>query len=293
MLSFADLTLQAARDRAACVFADAGIEDAVADATALLCHAAGINRAGLIANGDALLAPERQPAFAACVERRLAREPVTRIVGKRGFWDIELHVAPDVLDPRADSETIVSTALEIFGARRSEPLRMLDLGCGSGAIVCALLDQFPEARGVAVDLSGPACALTRDNARLCKVMDRLLVEQKDWNSGLPSGHYDLIVSNPPYIRTGDIAGLDPEVHLHDPALALDGGEDGLNAYRSLAAVTAAHLDPAGWMLLEIGFDQSGDVGDILKAAGWHSIVAYRDLGGHIRVLAAQPPPDRL
>jgi release factor glutamine methyltransferase len=288
MNAFASLTLLAARDRAAGLFADAGIEDAVSDATALLCHAAGITRAGLIANGDAPLPPDGQIAYAACVERRLAREPVTRIVGKRGFWDIELRVAPDVLDPRADTETLVAAALEIFADRRREPLRILDIGCGSGAIVCALLDQFAEASGLAIDVSAAACSLTRDNARLCGVAPRLTVQQQSWHSGI-SGQYDLVVSNPPYIRTGDLPALDPEVRKWDPVLALDGGADGLDAYRDLIRLAAPLLTPGGWLLLETGYDQGPDVTALLEAAGWREIRAFRDLGGHVRVLAARPP----
>ena len=286
--AFAGLSLRSARDRAAGLFADSGIADAASDATTLLCHAAGITCAGLIADGDAPLRPDQQKAYAACVERRLAREPVTRIVGRRGFWDIELRVAPDVLDPRADTETLVAAALEIFADRGHEPLRILDLGCGSGAIICALLDQFTAASGLAVDVSAAACSLTQDNAHLCGVASRLTVRQQSWHSGI-SGQYDLVVSNPPYIRTGDLPTLDPEVRNWDPLLALDGGADGLDAYRDLLRLTVPALNPGGWLLLETGYDQRPDVTTLLETAGWRAIRAFRDLGGHVRVLAARPP----
>ena len=248
-------SLQDARNWAAGRFADAGIEEARADAIALTCYATGLTQLDFHRQPDFELDAGQRALLHECVRRRLAREPLTRIIGRRSFWEIDLLVEPDVLDPRADTETLVRTALQLLGERPDRVLRIADLGSGSGAIICALLDQWSNASGIAIDLSPQACALTAANARACNVADRLTVLNRSWGPDLP-GRFDLVISNPPYIRTADIAGLDPEVRLWDPQLALDGGADGLNAYREIAAIAPALLEPEGWLILETGYDQA-------------------------------------
>ena len=252
----------------------------------LLCDAVQIARLAFLQEPEQVLTPQQRERFLASVERRLAREPVTRIIGKRGFWDIELAVARDVLDPRGDTETLVEAALQIFDAKPDRPLRVADLGCGSGAIICALLHQWPTATGIAVDLSPQACALTQINAQSCGVAGQLSVLQRSWAGGLP-GPFDLVISNPPYVPSADIAQLAPEVRLWDPALALDGGRDGLDAYRALSRIVPASLSVGGWLVLEVGFDQAASVTAILTEAGFGSVQTFADLGGHTRTLAAQ------
>ena len=264
-------------------FQNAGAPDAAVDARLLLCAAAGIDHAALIRDPDVPLddaALERLNDFA---RRRVAREPVTRILAARGFWSLDLDVAPGVLDPRPDSETLIDAALAMSADRQGENLHIADLGCGSGALLCAFLDVFDAATGVGVDLSPEACRLTRQNLRRCGQSHRGRVIEADW-AHIEAQCFDLIVSNPPYIATHEIDGLDPEVRDHDPRLALDGGLDGLRAYRSLATAIPALLAPAGIAIVELGQGQGPDVAGIFAAAGLRPVRSQRDLQGIERAL---------
>jgi release factor glutamine methyltransferase len=180
----------------------------------------------------------------AFVIRRLAGEPVDRIVGRRGFWTLDLAVTPDVLSPRPDTETIVRAALEHAVGDRDRPRRILDLGTGSGAILLALLAELPQAHGTGMDISAAALAVAQANARANDLDDRTEWRQGSWAKGIP-GRFDLVVSNPPYIPSADIAGLDIEVRDHDPVLALDGGADGLDCYRAILPALPDLLAPEG------------------------------------------------
>ena len=266
-------------------FAAAGIEDPAIDARLLLCAAARIDHAALIRDPDLPL-EEVADALEAMARRRMAREPVTRILGSRGFWSLDLLVRPDVLDPRPDTETLVDAVLDLFGDRQAEPLRLADLGTGSGALACALLDVFEQGTCVAVDLSPAACAAARENLAQCGFGHRGQVRQGSWEAALP-GDYDLVVSNPPYIPTGDIPGLDPEVRAHDPLLALDGGPDGLTAYRQIAALLPRLLALGGAVVLEVGIGQADEVAALLTAAGLRDVGAKSDLGGIARAVIAR------
>lgn len=252
-----------------------------------MCEAAHIDRLELIANPHRPLTQAARDAFLAFVTRRLNREPVTRILGRRGFWDFDLEVAPGVLDPRADSETLVRAAVELLGKRRTDPLQILDIGCGSGALICALLREFPHAIGTAIDISEAACGLTRRNAVTTQTAERLQILVGSWNDAA-QGPFDLIVSNPPYIPARHLENLDPEVRDWDPHLALDGGKDGLDAYRDLASLLPSRLVPGGWCILEIGFDQAASVPEILRLGGFEEIRTFKDLSGHVRVIGAKP-----
>lgn len=263
-------------------FQAAGVPDCAHDARLLLCAAAAIDHAALIRDPDAPLDEEARAALAGFAARRLGREPVTRILGERGFWSLDLDVAPGVLDPRPDSETLIDAALKAFGERQDDELRIADLGCGSGALLCALLDTFPRARGLGVDLSRAARDLTARNLARCGLLARGQVLQSDW-AALGEGEFDLIVSNPPYIPTGDIAGLDPEVRDHDPASALDGGPDGLDAYRALAALLPRLLASDGVAIIELGAGQTRVVAEIFTAT-MRVDGAQRDLAGIERAL---------
>jgi release factor glutamine methyltransferase len=219
--------------------------------------------------------------------RRAAREPVSRILAKRGFWTLDLDVAPNVLDPRADTETLVALALRLIANRRDEPLSFLDLGSGSGAILCALLAESPAAWGVAVDLSAPACDATRANLAALGLESRASVLRGRWAEAI-SGRFDVVVSNPPYVKSADIATLAPEVTLHDPALALDGGADGLACYREIAAELPRLLKDDGVALFEAGAGQIGEISAFLEIAGLEIAGVERDFGGHERAVAARP-----
>lgn len=216
--------------------------------------------------------------------RRLAREPVHRILGRRAFWTLDLAITPAVLDPRPDTETLVEAALALAGPRR--PARILDLGTGSGALLCALLVEWPEAIGIGVDRSIEACRVARRNAEVCGLGARALIVAGDWGAGL-AGPFDVVVSNPPYIPSDAIRGLDPEVRDHDPALALDGGADGLDAYRAIVPLAARLLGPGGLLAVEVGWTQAADVAELLVRAGLDDVGRRRDLGGRERVVSGR------
>jgi release factor glutamine methyltransferase len=262
-----------------------GIEQPEREAALLLTSASGIRAVDLILAPEAELgaAAEGIEAFAA---RRAAGEPLSRIFGRREFWGLAFTISPDVLDPRADTETIVDAALAEM-AGRAEPLRVLDLGVGSGALLCALLTVFPRATGVGVDLSERAAAVARANVAALGLEARGEIRVGDWGEGLEAP-FDLIVSNPPYVRSGEIAGLSREVREQDPRLALDGGADGLDAFRALTPCLARLLEPSqGRYFLEIGEGQSEAVRAILTRGGLEVSGTRRDLSGRERVVAGR------
>ncbi len=273
--------LAATRDLAA-----SGVPDPQADARILLCAAAGVDRAVLITDPDRPLGAEAEARFAAHIERRLAREPVSRILGRRAFWSLDLEITPAVLDPRPDTETLVAAALAQLGGRRDTPVRILDLGTGSGAVLCALLWACPAARGWAVDRALGACRVARDNLLRCGFAARSLVVCGDWGAALGAARFDLVLSNPPYVETAAIARLDADVRLYDPHVALDGGVDGLDAYRIIARQAPALLAPGGAVFLEVGAGQAGTVAALLENAGLHGLGITRDLAGIDRVVGA-------
>ena len=259
----------------------AGIAEASTDARHLLAHALGVGRDRLVLMGPDAMPPEAATRLEQAVARRIAREPVTRIIGQRLFWGRLFTVTPDVLDPRADTETLIATALE-----GPAPQRLLDLGIGSGAIAVTLLAEWPDATGVATDISIAALNVARDNAQALGVASRLELIRSDWFEAV-SGRYDLILSNPPYIAAEEMPDLSPEVRLHDPAIALSPGGDGLDPYRVIAAQAPAYLTPAGRLIVEIGWQQGADVTAIFRAAGWRDLRLILDMEGRDRVLIAR------
>ena len=258
------------------------------DARLLLQHATGLSREDLIVEPERQVAPGIAENFRALIARRQAHEPVSRILGEREFYGRPFRLTPAVLDPRPDTETIVNLALPLM----NRDCRILDLGTGSGAIIVTLLAERPDAAGVAVDLSPAALAVAAVNAETLGVARRINFIPGNWFepvSGSPlSGRFNLIVSNPPYIPAGDIAGLEPDVRNYDPHLALIGGSDGLDSYRSIAAGAGLYLAPGGTVLVELGAGQAEDVKAIFVKAGYHLVQQAIDLGGHIRGLAFRP-----
>lgn len=218
----------------------------------------------------------------AMTARRLAREPVTRILGQNGFFGLDLKITPDVLDPRADTEILVEAALELLDPQVKAP-KILDLGLGSGAILCALLKEAPKAFGVGVDISPAACALARQNFEANGVAGRARVVCGDFAAAIAQ-KFDLVVSNPPYIALTEKSELEPEVLDHDPALALFAGADGLDAYRTIAASLDRLLTEQGVALLEIGWRQGGVLQKLFAEHGFGDSRLRRDLGGRDRVL---------
>jgi release factor glutamine methyltransferase len=215
--------------------------------------------------------------------RREAGEPVWRILGEREFWGLPFRLSPATLEPRPDSETIVEAALKELAGRNTEPLSLLDLGTGTGCLLIALLSELPNASGLGVDLSEEACRTATGNAALNGLAERASFRQGSWTDGL-TGRFDLILSNPPYIPSGEIAGLAVEVREHDPLLALDGGEDGLGPYRIFARTLPPLLAPGGRIVFEIGAGQGPDVVALMQAGGLEFRGSRNDLGGHERAL---------
>ena len=262
----------------------AGVDAADEDARALLLVACGIDRLALVTAAAAPVSESEAQQYRSLLDRRAAGEPTSRILGRRAFWTLDLEVRPGVLDPRPDSEALVRLALRVGRRHRRAPRRILDLGCGSGALLCAVLDEFADAHGVGVDLSDEACAATRANLAACDFGRRAAVFRGRWSAALV-GPFDLIVSNPPYIRAGDIAGLDREVRDHDPRLALDGGPDGLDAYRELFAGAPDILGRDGVIAVEFGSSQAGDVERLANGRGLQKIDAEQDISGRPRASA--------
>jgi release factor glutamine methyltransferase len=247
------------------------------DAELLLAHALGITRERLL-----LDPPTAVPdSFWPLVERRAAQEPVAYIVGRRAFWTIELAVGPGVLVPRADSETLIEAAVAHF-AGTDGPGTILDLGTGPGTLLLAALAEWPTARGVGVDASDAALDYARRNAADLGLVERVTLSRGDWTAGL-EGRFDLILCNPPYIGTDE--ALPPEVAAYEPAEALFAGADGLDDYRTLAPLIAAHLAPGGCACIEIGHTQAAAVTALLEAAGL-GVALRQDLGGRDRCLIA-------
>ena len=270
-------------------FAAEGIELAPRDARILLQGLLGIDGTALLTRPEKLLGDAAERVGDA-VGRRLAHEPVSRILGVREFYGREFIVTPDVLDPRPDTETVVDVALEIVRANglQSEALQIADIGTGSGILIATLLMELPHAHGVATDVSGAALAVAQKNAECLGVASRTSFIETRGLDGC-AGPFDLIVSNPPYIAAGDILGLEPDVRDYDPQLALDGGADGLDVYREIAEI-ARNPQRTMRLVLEIGAGQASDVTDIFISAGWRPLKQRKDLGGHVRVVAMEIHP---
>jgi release factor glutamine methyltransferase len=269
-------------------FALAGIDSGMTDARALIGAALRLSRAQLLAQSDRLLEPREIAAIDALAARRMKREPVSRILGRKEFWSLMLDVTPDVLVPRPDTETLIEAALDyvVRGGLRLEPLRILDIGTGTGALMLALLQELPNARGVATDVSVAALHVARGNAERLKLASRCSFVACNLADGV-QGRFDLIVSNPPYIARGAIALLDPEVRDFDPRLALDGGADGLDAYRAIAASVPPLLAPGGRLIMELGVGQAPPVTALFEAARFIVLSIRNDLGGIARALIAK------
>lgn len=259
--------------------AEAGLPDAAADARRLVAFALGIEPSRLAAAGPPDAAARARLADA--VAARLQRQPVAQITGFRDFWKHRFRVTRDTLDPRPETETLVAAALE----QRWDSV--LDLGTGTGAILISLLAERPGCRGVGVDLSPSALQVAAENAARIGVAPQLL--QSDWYAAVP-GRYSLIVSNPPYIAAAEMAELSPEVRLWEPAMALTDGGDGLGAYRLICAGAGDHLQPGGWLMVEIGPTQAEAVAALMGRGGLECVSVRADLDGRPRVVAARKPP---
>ncbi len=280
------LTLGGLRRQLATRFGAAGIDSPDLDAALLIAHALGLTTADVRLRGADPVAPEALPRIEAYAAQRLSGMPVARLVGEKEFWSLSFALSPETLVPRPDTETVVEAALATI-ADRAAPLRILDLGTGSGAILAALLVELPAAVGIGVDQSEGAARTARDNLARAGLQGRGTVIVGDWASALGGG-FDLVVSNPPYIPSIDIVGLAIEVRENDPLAALDGGADGLSSYRIIAAEAPRLLKAGGHLVLELGIGQEAEVAALAGAAGLAVTgPARRDLGGIPRALVAR------
>jgi release factor glutamine methyltransferase len=265
---------------------NAGIEGAAREARLLLGVAAQLPPAVMIGFPERGVDATAADTYRALIARRVEREPISHILGRREFWSLPFIVTSDVLDPRPDSEALIEAVLdEVFD--RQAPLRILDLGVGSGCLLLTLLHELPNAKGWGIDISPEALAVAERNVAGLQLQQRTTLRQGIWDTALAPADppsFDIIVSNPPYIPTADIDGLEPEVVRHEPHLALDGGADGLNAYRHLAPAVRRLLAKDGLAALEIGIGQGESVRTLMQTAGLTYVGSNRDLGNRERCL---------
>ncbi|WP_024509496.1 peptide chain release factor N(5)-glutamine methyltransferase [Bradyrhizobium sp. ARR65] len=261
-------TLEAARRALAARFKAANIDSAELDARMLLGAALKLDLTALIASAARRLTQQEVERLRIFAERRISGEPVARILGEKEFWGLQLKLAPETLVPRPDTETVVELALQMLPAPTPQrALRILDIGTGSGAILLALLSERPDVSGVGTDISEGALKAAKSNAAALGLLSRAAFVACDYAAAL-SGPFDLVVSNPPYIPSADIAGLGAEVREHDPHQALDGGVDGLTAYRALIPDAARLLGAGGALVVEAGYGQSGPIEGLMTRAGF-------------------------
>lgn len=267
--------------------AAAGVDSARLDARLLVAEVLGVDPLKVSTYPETPLSPVQAARLEALAVRRAAREPMSHILGRRGFWTLTLKVTADTLDPRADTETVVEAVLDAL-PDRARPYRLLDFGTGTGAILLALLSEFPNATGLGVDISAAALAVARENAETNGLSRRVEFALGQWGRGL-DGCFDAIVSNPPYIPELEIAALEPEVARFEPRLALAGGVDGLDCYRALAPDLGRLLAPGGIAAVEVGAGQAEAVADLLGRVGLAVTGTRHDLGGVARCVTARKP----
>jgi release factor glutamine methyltransferase len=285
-------TIARLRRDIATAFRAQGLDSPELDARILVSHALGLDRTQIAAQADCVLDAAQVETIAALTSRRLAGEPVARIVGQKEFWSLPLALNRDTLVPRPETETVVEAALAALDrdGSRARRLRIVDFGTGSGALLLALLSELPAAWGVGTDISPAALACARHNAHVLGCGSRAAFVACDYGAGL-SGRFDLLVANPPYVVRADIAGLAPEVARFDPIRALDGGMDGLDGYRSLARDASRLVAPHGIVIVELGAGQGAAVSSLMQDAGFTVCEPPRtDLAGVARALTLRRGP---
>jgi release factor glutamine methyltransferase len=290
--SFASQSVEATRRKLAAKFKAHGIDSAELDARILVGAVLGLDLTSLIAQARRSLTADESGRLEVFAERRAAGEPVARVLGFKEFWGLPLRLSAETLVPRPDTETVVELALEMWRGRRptGRRMRIADIGTGSGAILLALLSEIPEAVGVGTDISLAALRTAKTNAARLGFAERVAFITCNYTAAL-SGPFDLMVSNPPYIRSAEIAGLASEVRNFDPLAALNGGADGLDAYRAIIPAAAGLLAPAGALIVEAGLGQSGQIQGLMMASG---LTVDRnpkaDLAGVPRAVAGRKAP---
>lgn len=268
--------------------AEARFDEARRRARRLLAAALGLSQEEVFARTDRMVTEAERKRIAEMLRRALKHEPLSRIQGKREFWGLEFALSRDTLDPRPETETVVEAVIVRF-PERDRPCRFLDLGTGSGCLLLALLTEYPRAYGVGVDRAWGAAVTARANAMRLGPADRASFAVGDWAAAI-GGKFDAIVTNPPYIPTAELAALPPEVRDFDPLRALDGGLDGLEAYRRIARDLPRLLAPGGIFACEVGAGQDGAVEGILAGHGFTIDAVVPDLAGIARCIVARPKP---
>lgn len=263
--------------------AKAQIESAFLDARILLQHLLATSAEGLLRDGSKQLSATIASSYRAVIARRVAHEPIAKIIGSKAFWKHDFITTTATLDPRPETETLVEAALAFAETRTDARLRLLDLGTGTGCVLLSLLAELPQSRGVGVDASAAALAIAAQNAERLPVTDRLTLMHSDWFSAV-AGTFDVILSNPPYIPLADRSSLAADVAAYDPASALFAGEDGLEAYRAIFAGAAPYLSSHGRLMVEIGAGQQARVSDIAAVHQFYLREVWNDLAGIPRVL---------
>ena len=263
--------------------ARAGIETSLLDAEVLLRHVMGWQREDLLRAPETEVDSKQRWRLAELAAARCAGVPVARLLGRKEFWSLSFSLCKETLIPRPQSETLVTAALQGFD--ESAPWRILDLGCGSGCLLLALLWERRRARGLGIDISAAAVATARGNAKALGLDKAARFRQGNWGKGVEE-RFDLLVSNPPYIASGDIVGLQREVRLHDPHIALDGGGDGMVELRAVVAAAVRLLRCGGRLLVEVGAGQAHSVAGYMAGHGYRQVMLHRDLAGVQRVVAA-------
>jgi len=265
-------------------FQAAGIETARLDARVLLAHVMEISAERVFGYPETVLTDAQISCLSSLSERRSNREPLARVVGEKEFWSLPFQLSNDTLVPRPETETVVEAVLDQL-VNRHAAVRVLDMGTGSGCLLISLLSELSYGVGVGVDISDGALRIAKENASRNGVGERAQFIQNDWCQGLADvvdDNFDIIISNPPYIPFSEIETLEPEVSKHEPRRALDGGEDGLDFYRSLLHDTQNLLGPTGVLALEIGWDQAASVEDLGRREGLRLLDKRRDLAGIAR-----------
>jgi release factor glutamine methyltransferase len=266
------------------IIKQAEVGNAKRDAALLLAYVLGEDVSYLYREPDRILSDDDCKKFQNLVSRRAAREPLSHLTGHREFWSLDFLVNADVLDPRPDSETLIEAVLS-SQKQGFSPLRVLDLGTGSGCLLLTILSEMPSATGIGIDCSEAALAIAQKNACRFDLETRAEFRVGSWDINLEE-QFDLVISNPPYIPTGDIRELEPEVRDFEPRLALDGGADGLDCYRDILANIRNILRPEGQLVLEVGIDQAADVGKMMEDAGFSTPEFYRDIAAIERCVMA-------
>lgn len=260
----------------------AGVDSARLDSRLIIGHVTGLDQSALLSRRDDPVPADVIERAEPLIGKREKRQPLAQILGRREFWSLPFHVTPDTLIPRPDSETVIISALEWAGTA-DRPLRVLDLGCGTGCLLLALLSEWPEATGVGVDIEAAAVRVAEENAQCLGLDGRARFVRANWGEGV-DGKFDVVVSNPPYVPEGDAETLAPEVVAFEPASALFGGADGLGAFRALSGCIGRLLAPGGGVFLEIGMGQEPDVSRIMAEAGFDVFERKNDLAGVVRCL---------